>query len=141
MVQTPHEFFRLAMCFSGRTRNVGSNYVGRQGNSDRDADGQVSRSRWGSPHTGAKIAFDVGIVEPNSNSLSERSGCNQSPLKRERSLCDRGCRLGERNRQEAPGSLQSAWAHICANHLHESRPAGDGRGIPATDLAPTLEEG
>ncbi len=33
---------------------------------------------WGSPHTGAKIAFDVGIVEPNSNSHSARSGCSQS---------------------------------------------------------------
>ncbi len=35
---------------------------------------------WGSPHTGAKIAFDVGIVEPNSISHSARSGCNQSLL-------------------------------------------------------------
>ena len=35
---------------------------------------------WGSPHTGGKIAFDVGIVEPNSNSHSARSGCNQSFL-------------------------------------------------------------
>ena len=76
LVQTLHDFFRLEMCFSGRTRNVGSNYVGRQGNSDRYTDGQV----WGSPHTGAKIAFDVGIVEPNSNSHSARSGCNQSFL-------------------------------------------------------------
>ncbi len=49
-------------------------YVGRQGNSDRYTDEQV----WGSPHTGAKIAFGVGIVEPNSNSHSARSGCNQS---------------------------------------------------------------
>ena len=55
---------------------MGSNYVGRQGNSDRYTDGQV----WGSPHTGAKIAFDVGIVEPNSISHSARSGCNQSFL-------------------------------------------------------------
>jgi hypothetical protein len=57
VVQALHDFFRLEMCFSGRTRNltrnVGSNYVGRQGNSDRYTDGQV----WGSPHTlaGAKI--------------------------------------------------------------------------------------
>jgi hypothetical protein len=64
------------MCFSGRTRTVGSNYVGKQGTSDRYTDGQV----WGSPHTGAKIAFDVGIVEPNSISHSARSGCNQSFL-------------------------------------------------------------
>ena len=55
---------------------MGSNYVGRQGTSDRYTDGQV----WGSPHTGAKIAFDVGIVEPNSISHSARSGCNQSFL-------------------------------------------------------------
>ncbi len=33
---------------------------------------------WGSPPTGAKLAFDVGIVEPNSISHSARSGCNQS---------------------------------------------------------------
>ncbi len=35
------------------------------------------------PHTGAKIAFDVGIlvvVESNSNSHCARSGCNQSSL-------------------------------------------------------------
>jgi hypothetical protein len=76
VVQVLHDFFRLEMCFSGRTRNVGSNYVGKQGTSDRYTDGQV----WGSPHTGAKIAFDVGIVEPNSNSHSARSGCNQSFL-------------------------------------------------------------
>ncbi len=92
MVQALHDFFRLEtrMCFSGRTRNVtvGSNYVqvGRQGNSDRYT-GQV----WGagSPHTGAKIPFDVGIVEPNSSlcrhqkvssSHSARSGRNQSFL-------------------------------------------------------------
>jgi hypothetical protein len=79
VVQALHDFFRLEMCFSGRTRTVpvGSKYVqqvGRQGNSDRYTDGQV----WGSPHTGAKIAFDVGIVEPNSNSHSARSGCSQS---------------------------------------------------------------
>ena len=76
VVQALHDFFRLEMCFSGRTRTVGSNYVGRQGTSDRYTDGQV----WGSPHTGAKIAFDVGIVEPNSISHSARSGCNQSFL-------------------------------------------------------------
>ena len=76
VVQTLHDFFRLEMGFTGRTRNVGSNYVGRQGNSDRYTDGQV----WGSPHTGDKIAFDIGIVEPNSNSHSARSGCNQSFL-------------------------------------------------------------
>ena len=65
------------MCFSGRTRTVGSNYVGKQGTSDRYTDGQV----WGSPHTGAKIAvMYVGIVEPNSNSHSARGGCNQSFL-------------------------------------------------------------
>jgi hypothetical protein len=34
----------------------------------------------GSPHTGAKIAVDVGIVEPNSNSHSARSGYKQSFL-------------------------------------------------------------
>ena len=73
-VQTLHDFFRLEMGFSGRTRTVGSNYVGRQGTSDRYTDGQV----WGSPHTGAQIAFDVGIVEPNSISHSMRSGCSQS---------------------------------------------------------------
>jgi hypothetical protein len=60
LVQALHDFFRLEMCFSGRTRNVGSNSAGRQGNSDRYTDGQV----WGSPRTGAKIPFDVGIVEP-----------------------------------------------------------------------------
>ena len=78
VVQALHDFFRLGLeiCFSGRTRNVGSNYVGRQGNSDRYADGRV----WGSPHTGAKIAFDVGIMEPNSNSHSARGGCSQSFL-------------------------------------------------------------
>jgi hypothetical protein len=83
VVQALHDFFRLEMCFSGRTlspgpRNVpvGSSYVRRQGNSDRYTDGQV----WGSPHTGAKIAFDVGIVEPNLNSHSARSGCSQSFL-------------------------------------------------------------
>ncbi len=60
------------MCCSGRTRNVESNHVGngRQGDSDRYTDGQVTV--WGSPHTGAKVAFDVSIlvvtVEPNSNS-------------------------------------------------------------------------
>jgi hypothetical protein len=63
VVQALHDFFRLEMCFSGRTRNVGSNYVGRQGNSDRYTDGQVP--------VGAKITFDVGIVEPNSNSHSQ----------------------------------------------------------------------
>ena len=47
VVQTLHDFFRLEMRFSGRTRTVGSNYVGRQGTSDRYTDGQV----WGSPHT------------------------------------------------------------------------------------------
>jgi hypothetical protein len=60
-VQALHDFFRLEMCLSGlvgRTRTVGSSYVGKQGNSDRYTDGQV----WGSPHIGAKIAFDVGIT-------------------------------------------------------------------------------
>jgi hypothetical protein len=76
VVQTLHEFFRLEMCFSGRTRNVESNHVGRQGDSDRYIDGQV----WGSPHTEAEIACDVSIVEPNSNSHSKRSGSNQSFL-------------------------------------------------------------
>jgi hypothetical protein len=70
----------LEMCFSGRTRNVGSNYVGRQGNSDWCTHEQV----WAGPgpHPGAKLAFDVtvGIVEPNSNSHAARSGCNQSFL-------------------------------------------------------------
>ena len=76
VVQTLHEFFRLEMCFSGRTRNMESNHVGRQGDSDRYIDGQV----WGSPHTEADIACDVSIVEPNSNSHSKRSGSNQSFL-------------------------------------------------------------
>ena len=80
------------MGFTGRTRNVGSNYVGRQGNSDRYTDGQV----WGSPHTGDKIAFDVGIVEPNSNSHSARSGCNQSFLN-----ANAGTRDEERERKSS----------------------------------------
>ena len=79
MVQTLHELFRLEMRFSGRTRNVESYHAGRQGDSDRYTDGRV----WGSPHTEAKIASDVGIVEPNLNSNSKRShgGSNQSFLK------------------------------------------------------------
>ncbi len=50
--------------------------AGRATRSSRYTDGQM----WGSPHTGAKIAFDVGIVDPNSNSHSARSGCSQSFL-------------------------------------------------------------
>ncbi len=50
--------------------------AGRAARSNRCTDGQM----WGSPHTGAQIAFDVGIVEPNSNSHSARSGCSQSFL-------------------------------------------------------------
>ncbi len=99
VVQALRDFFRLEMWFSGlgRTRNVGSNYVGRQGNSDRYTDGQV----WGSSHTGAKIAFDVGIVtvEPNSirvtGSHSARSGCNQSFLN-----VNAGTRDEEREREK-----------------------------------------
>jgi hypothetical protein len=49
----------------------------------------------------------------------------------------KGCR--ERKSQEVQVSLQSAWAPICANHLHDQW--GHGRGIPATDLAPAFEEG
>ena len=48
--------------------------VGRQGNSDRYTDGQV----WGSPHTGAKIAFDVGIVEPNQRTATLREAAASS---------------------------------------------------------------
>ncbi len=48
--------------------------VGRA-KSERYTDGQV----WGSAHTEARIAFDVSIVEPNSNSgYSKRSGSNRS---------------------------------------------------------------
>jgi hypothetical protein len=43
--------------------------VGRA-KSERYTDGQV----WGSAHTEARMAFDVSIVEPNSNSYSKRSG-------------------------------------------------------------------
>jgi hypothetical protein len=42
--------------------------------SERYTDGQA----WGSAHTEARIAFDVSIVEPNSNSYSKRSGSSQS---------------------------------------------------------------
>jgi hypothetical protein len=55
----------------GRRRVLGF-FVGLKIN----IDGQV----WGSPHTGAKIAFDVGMVEPNLNSHSARSGRSQSFL-------------------------------------------------------------
>jgi hypothetical protein len=48
--------------------------VGRA-KSGRYTDGQA----WGSAHTEARIAFDVSIVEPNSNSgYSKRSGSNRS---------------------------------------------------------------
>ncbi len=72
------------MGFSGRTRTVGSSYVGRQGTSDRYTDGQV----WGSPHTGAKIAFDFGIVEPKlEQPLCEK---RMQPVISQRERCDKG---------------------------------------------------
>jgi hypothetical protein len=79
-------------------------------------------------HTGAKIAFDVGILEPNSNSHSARSGCRQSLLN-----VNAGTRDAEREResQEVQNFMQSARANICANHLHDQR--GHGRGFTATD--------
>ncbi len=47
VVQALHDFFRLEMGFSGRTaRNVGSNYVGRQGNNLKDRYTGTVRSRW-----------------------------------------------------------------------------------------------
>ncbi len=75
---------------------------------------------------GAKIAFDVGIVEPNSISHSARSGCNQSFLN-----VNAGTRDEEREResQAVQSSLQSARANICTNRLHDLR--GHGRGFPA----------
>jgi hypothetical protein len=122
------------MGVSGRTgtRTVGSDYVGRQGSSDRYTDGQV----WGSPHTGAEIAFDVGIVAPNSNSHSARSGRNQSFFN-----VNAGTRDEEREKVKRykVRTTQSARADICTNHLHDLR--RHGRGFPATNLAPSLEEG
>jgi hypothetical protein len=47
--------------------------VGRA-KSERYTDGQL----WESAHIEARMAFDVSIVEPNSNSYSKRSGSNQS---------------------------------------------------------------
>ncbi len=78
VVQALHDFFRLEMCFSesGRTRTVGEQKCWQAGQL-----GPVHR--WtgvGKPAHRGKIAFDVGIVEPNSNSHSARSGCNQSFL-------------------------------------------------------------
>ncbi len=68
VVQALHDFFQLEMCFSGRTRNLGSNYVGRQGNlnSDRYTDGQAS----GSPHTGQVRSGQVRfITRPKSRTM------------------------------------------------------------------------
>jgi hypothetical protein len=107
-------------------------YVGRQGTSDRYTDGQV----WGSPHTGAKVAFYVGIVEPNSNSHSARSGCNQPFLN-----VNAGTRDEEREKVKRYKVLCNQRGLTFVPIIFTTCDLGHGRGFPTTNLAPTLEEG
>jgi hypothetical protein len=93
--------------------DVGSNYVGRQGNSDwctAEADEHV----WAGPHTGAKLAFDVtvGIMEPNSNSHAARSGCSQSFLN-VKAGPDKGFMKRERKSRGTKFYAISAGKHLC----------------------------
>jgi hypothetical protein len=88
----------------------------------------------------AKIAFEVSIVESNSNSLSERSGCNQSFLD-----ANAATRDAEREKVRRCKRLWNqrglTFVPIIFTTTVDQR--GHGRGISATDLAPTgtLEEG
>ena len=76
IVQIIFEFLRVEWGFTGRINTVEGSHVGSSGNSERHTDGQVHES----PHTQARIAFDVSTAEPNSNSHLKRRGCNQSFL-------------------------------------------------------------
>jgi hypothetical protein len=102
---------------------------GRQGTSDRYTDGQV----WGSPHAGAKMAFDVGIVEPNSISHSARSGCNQPFLN-----VNAGTRDEEREKVKRYKVLCNLRGLTFVPIIFTTC---GGMGEAATNLASTLEEG
>ena len=83
-------------------------------------------------HSSQGLAFDVGIVEPNTASHSGAGACSPSFLNP-----NAGTRPAEKDKTDRYKSLVSAtWYGTCTDYFHSER--GYGRAAPKAILAPAL---